>query len=89
MIDGENRRSDDVITPEMHHILGNTDYYLVAVVEHAGSTCKSGHYQTVVRTDRGWERRSDSSMQASSSDAGPPALIEKDIYISLSMPKAW
>ena len=81
IIDGENRKSDDVITPVMHLMLGNIGYALMAVVEHAGSTCKSGHYQTVLRTESGWERRSDCCKVAFSFDAGPPVFKEKDIYI--------
>ena len=56
----EKRR--DVIQPELRLLLGQVAYDLVAVVEHSGATVRSGHYQSVIRSDQGWERRNDGEL---------------------------
>ena len=81
IVAGQNRKRRDVLIPEMQLNLSQVEYELVAVVEHAGSTVNSGHYQAIVRTDSGWERRNDGILQSTSSEAAPLQLNGQDIYL--------
>ena len=52
----------DVIQPELRLLLDQVEYELVASVEQNGATVRSGHYQCVIRSDQGWERRNDGEL---------------------------
>ena len=67
-------RLDDELT------LSGSEFILVAIVEHSGNTPSSGHYQTIVRADSGWQRRND-SIVTEIPHSQMPAYNKRDIYL--------
>ena len=61
--------------------LDTGEYHLVAALEHRGNSQQSGHYQTVVLTAHGWQRRNDGMLEEQCAYDAVPRLNEQDIYL--------
>jgi len=78
---GNQIKRHDRICPEMKLPLDTGEYHLVAALEHRGNSQQSGHYQTVVLTAHGWQRRNDGMLEEQCAYDAVPRLNEQDIYL--------
>lgn len=68
----------DPVVPEMVLEFADVFYDLVAVVEHDGDTVNDGHYEAVIRSENGWQRRSDCTLKRVDD---VPVLRYPNIYV--------